>query len=746
MAVQKGGHTNKRRKEARTIRFFPFRLPTSTPVFEGEPPLAERVFKRTFFAVLFLVLAAFAGLLLIAGFVPLPEPEVPVATSVFDQKGNLVTKLFVENRVEIPLSQVPQDLQDAVIAIEDSRFYQHHGIDPRSLLRALWRNLLARRVVEGGSTITQQLAKNLYLTQQRTISRKIEEFFLTLKLEMKYSKKEILGMYLNLIYLGHGAYGVEVASQTYFGKPARELNLSESALLAGLIRGPEYYSPYIHPDLARARRNEVLDRMAEVGYLTPAQAERARKTPIKLVGLKPPSREAPYFISYVVQQLVERHPGLEKDLYRAGYRIFTTLNLKRQRDAERSFAEGFPKTEMDANGVEQPQGALVAINPNNGYIEAMIGGRNFSHSQLNRAIPPVRRQPGSAFKPFLYSAVITAGFPPTNQQTCEPVSFPSGGPEPYAPHDYGEKRFHYRPMMMREALAISDNVVAVRWASAVGPAKIIEFARRMGIESALEPSLPLALGTSEVAPLEMATGYAPLANGGSRVEPLAVLKVTDRFGNVLEENSPTLLPALDPPVAYIVTDLLRGVLQPGGTGGHLAAYLGGRPVAGKTGTTDDLRDAWFVGYTPSLVTAVYVGYDDPKRSLWSTGGVVAGPIWASFMSGALAGVPPEDFPLPAGVTRADICSETGLIPNPTCPVRSEVFLDGTEPKDICPVIHGLPKPGAPELPGLPGPQEKPSGPGQPGQPPAEAPPPGPPGKPDLPGWLDKILRGGRGRP
>ena len=699
--------------------------------------MAERLFRRTFFLTLAFVLAAFASLFLIAAFVPLPEPEVPVATSVFDQKGNLITKLFVENRIEIPLSQIPLDLQNAVIAIEDSRFYQHHGIDPRALLRALWRNLLARRVVEGGSTITQQLAKNLYLTQKRTLSRKIEEFFLTIKLEMKYSKKEILGMYLNLIYLGHGSYGVEVAAQTYFGKPARELTLPESALLAGLIRGPEYYSPYTHPDLARARRNEVLDRMEELGYITPAQAEKARRAPLKVVGLKPPSREAPYFINYVVQQLVERHPGLEKDLYRAGYQIFTTLNLKRQREAERAFAEGFTRSEVDENGVEQPQGALVAINPNNGYIEAMIGGRSYSRSQLNRAVPPVRRQPGSAFKPFLYAAVIAAGYPPTSQQTCEPVSFPSGGPQPYEPHDYGEKRFHYRPMMMREALAISDNVVAVRWASVVGPAKIIEFARRMGIESALEPSLPLALGTSEVSPLEMARAYAPLANGGYNVTPIAILKVIDRYGNVLEENIPTVKPALDPPVAYIVTDLLRSVLQPGGTGGHLAGYLGGRPAAGKTGTTDELRDAWFVGYTPDLVAAVYVGYDDPKRSLWSTGGVIAGPIWASFMSRALSDLPARDFPLPAGVTRIDICAETGLLPNPTCSVRSEVFLSGTEPKEVCPVIHGLPQPPVgPGLPGLPG---------APGTTPAPKPggPPAPPGKPSLPGLLDKFFRSGR---
>lgn len=638
-------------------------------------------------------LATYAAAIL----VPLPKPEVPVTTQVYDVAGNVVSSLFVQNRVEVPLSEMPVHLRQAVVAIEDTTFYTHHGFSARAILRAILRNLSAGRVVEGGSTITQQLAKTLYLSPERTIWRKLVEAFITLKLEATYTKDQILEMYLNQIYLGHGTYGVETASRLYFGKHARELDLPEAALIAGLIRSPETYSPYNSPRLATDRRNLVLDRMRELRMITESEYAAARAAQLGVAKRSPPSKMAPYFVDYLLSELNRAVPEIMPHLYTGGYRIYTTLELSTQQAAETAFTQTMPKAVPDASGVLQPQGALVALEPRTGYVRAMVGGRDYTNTQQNRATG-AKRQPGSAFKPFLYTALIDSGIPATATQLCSEIVLPGATPGAiWTPRDYGSQPYHYRPIAVREAIAISDNVVAVKWAEQLGPRTIASYARRMGIESALVPDLTIALGTSEVTPLEMATALCCLANGGYRVTPTCLLRVEDRNGALIyRAPPPDPVPVLDRRVAYVITNLLQSVLQPGGTGAAWGAVLN-RPAAAKTGTTDRELDAWFVGYTPELCAVVYVGWDHHEKPV-GTGATAAGPVWARFMQKALAGRPPSDFPVPQGVAFAAVCAETGLYPNSTCPLRTEVFLEETLPSATCPLHHSSPNPVVPGEP------------------------------------------------
>ncbi|BDG61810.1 transglycosylase domain-containing protein [Caldinitratiruptor microaerophilus] len=675
--------------------------------------------------LLLLVLAVLAaGAVTVAAAValtPLPPPELPRATEFYDVKGRLIGRRFHQNRVEVPLTELPPYLVQAVLAAEDERFYQHRGIDVRGLLRAAYRNLRARRVVEGGSTITQQLARNLYLGRERTVARKLREAVYALKLETVYSKDEILELYLNTIYLGQGAYGVEVAAQTYFSKHARELTLPEAALLAGLPRGPELYNPILHPEAAEARRAEVLDRMVATGVLPPAQATAARQAPL---GVRPPP-PAPagvdFFLDHVIDEIRRSYPAIADRLPQGGYRIDTTLDLDVQAAAARALADGLPAPVPDARGVPQPQAALVALDPRTGAIRAMIGGRDYRTSSFNRAVQ-APRQPGSAFKPFLYATLLsTRYYTAASTQVCEPVQFPGGaGRPPWEPADFDPRQpYHNRPLGVREAIRVSDNVVAARWMDALGPERVIDTARRLGITSPLRPDLTLALGTSEVTVLEMARAFAAFANGGLRVDPHAVVRITDPTGRVLAEPSHPPARVLEEGVAYILTDLMREVVRPGGTAGHVAPILGGRPAAGKTGTTDEARDAWMVGYTPDLVAAVWVGSDDPGAAPGRlTGPRVAAPIWANFLSRALAGRPPTPFVPPEGVVTARICADSGLLAVPGCPAADELFLSGTEPTTYDPRWLGTPPPmpGEPVVPGEPIVPPEPVPPGRPGAP------------------------------
>lgn len=628
-----------------------------------------------FVAVIFSFLAA--GCSILPG---LPKAQVASASKVLDTKGKVIRTLYRENRVQVPIEQIPDITRKAFIAVEDARFYKHHGINVTSIFRAAFRNIKAGKYVEGASTITQQTARNLYLSREKTFLRKFKEAWLALQLERKYSKDQILEMYLNQIYFGEGAYGIEVAAETYFGKHARELELAESAMLAGLPKAPNSYSPFENWEGAKKRQRIVLNRMAELGIITREEADLAYGKKLVLATAKQNEGKAPYFIDEVVKYITTKYENGANLLFTGGLTIETTLDVEMQKAAEIAFREGLAANDPRLNG------ALVAMDPANGQIRALVGGRDYSRSKFNRAMM-AKRQPGSAFKPFLYTAAIDMGYTAGTVLSCEPVSFPVQGGTPYQPSDYGSTPYHYRPFTLKEALAISDNVVAVKLANEIRPASVVDYAKKMGIDSELRPFLSIALGTSEVSPLELARGYAPLANGGKKVKPLFILRIKDRDGRVLEENKPEITPAISAQTAYIVTDMMRAVLAPGGT----AAGAGGivaRPAAGKTGTTQDYRDAWFAGFTPELTAAVFIGYDDPNKSVGATGGAIAAPIWARFVAQALKNRPVQDFQAPAGIVRVKICADSGLLATPFSPkVIDAAFVAGTEPTQSC-GLHG----------------------------------------------------------
>ncbi|HHW14580.1 MAG TPA: penicillin-binding protein 1A, partial [Firmicutes bacterium] len=612
------------------------------------------------------------------------------ASILYDEHGDVIARLYTENRTTVSLDRIPSSLKNAVIAIEDDHFYEHHGVRPAALLRAVFVDLLAGEKVQGGSTITQQLARNAFLSLEKTFSRKINEIIWAIQIERRYTKDEILETYLNEIYFGHGTYGVEAASQLYFGKHVDQLNLPESALLAGIIRGPEIYSPYANPKAALERRNVVLARMAQLGYLTAAEAEAAEKTPIKTVGLKLSRTQAPYFVEYVTQYLLDRYGA--STVYSGGLRVYTTLDLKLQKAAEEALKD-VPIAKTDKNGLHQPQAALLAVDPRNGHIKAMIGGRG--EDKYNRATQAYR-QPGSAIKPFIYAAAIDRGFTPMSVIDDSPVQYPQADGTVWAPQN-NDKKFR-GPTTLRTALENSVNVVAVKLLDQIGVGTAIDYARKMGITSLVEEgavndrNLSLALGgiSKGVTLMQMVTAYGVLANQGIRTEPFAVLRVVDKDGRILEENSPSKQIVLSDATAYVMTDMLRGVIERG-TG--RAANIG-RPAAGKTGTTSDYTNAWFVGFTPELVTAVWIGNDEQKQPLaipnyGYLGSAKAAQIWGKMMRQALANTPISDFPVPPGVVRAYVDPTDGYLATDACPnVRLEVFVRGTEPTQPCPFHNG----------------------------------------------------------
>ena len=594
-------------------------------------------------AVAFILGATAAGVVgAIAAYVPnrdrIYDPPYQ-ATRLYARDGQLVASFYRENREFTPLGDVPGVMRHAVLAIEDDRFYQHGGVDFRAIARASLRNLRARALVEGGSTITQQLARSLFLTPERSFNRKATEAVLALELERRLTKDEILERYLNQVYFGQGAYGVGMAARVFFGKSPRELTLDESALLAGLIRAPSLDNPYGHPDRALERRAVVLRRMAQLGYVTSRDAAGAQRAPLRLSRDQPAGyvgMRAPYFASMVLQYLIGRYG--EETVYNGGLRVYTTLDLGMQEAAQRSVRQGI----ADAEPLHVSQGALVALDPETGAIRAMVGGVDFAESKFNRAWQ-AERQAGSSFKPFIYTAAVAAGWRPWKRILDAPVSYPAGDGTSWRPKNYDRR---YRGWVtMRRALERSINVPAVRTLEEIGPDTVISYARRMGIASPLRSNLSLALGASEVTPLEMASAYGTLATLGIRAQPMAVTLVTDRAGRVLERNTPRREQALSETVAYAMVDMLKGVISHG-TG--RAASLD-RPVAGKTGTSDDYRNAWFIGFTPHLATAVWVGNDDNTPMQRVTGGTVPAQVWAAFMRQAVESAPADDWTPPPGM-------------------------------------------------------------------------------------------------
>jgi penicillin-binding protein 1A len=689
-----------------------------------KPPLwRRRWFRRVLIGVGGLTLL---GLLVVGGaalwaFTILPRslPSVtaletlqPIqGTKIYDDNDEAITELHVERRILVPLAQIPQSLRDAILATEDRRFYSHWGIDPIGVARAVVQNYRRGRIVEGGSTITQQLTKVLFLTPDKSLERKLKEAVLALELERRYSKDRILEMYLNQVYFGQGSYGVEAAARTYFGKGVSELTVRESALIAGLPRAPTNYSPFDRPEAAKRRREVVLRRMVEFGTIKDEEAKRLAKTDL---GLIPPERRrttGQYFIDYVQQTLEAKYgPDL---VLKGGLNVYTTLNPTMQLTAEQSLREGLKalasrstQTTPSARPGESPEGAVVTVEPQTGYVKAMVGGSDFFRSEFNRAVQ-AKRQPGSAFKPFIYIAALEAGFTPASQIEDSPVSFPVGGKngQVWKPENYDRK---FRgSTTLQQAIEESVNVVTVKLQDRVGLAKTIQVARRLGITSPLDVNLSLALGTSDVSLLEMTSAYGALANQGVWMPPVTIRYVTDAQGKLLEEHVPEGREALAPETAYVITQMLRGVVERGT--GQAAKGLG-RPVAAKTGTTNDYSNAWFVGFTPRLATGVWVGYDRP-RSLGKdeTGSRVAVPIWVTYMGKVLGDSPKEDFPVPEHVVSILVDED----PSGEClrPVPM-AFVKGTESGMACngvgqpraqvaPTAATSPPPAA--TPGLPSP-------------------------------------------
>ena len=572
-----------------------------------------------------------------------------VSSQVFDRHGRLITTLHSDqNRLPIDINKVPQNLQNAFIAAEDNRFYDHIGIDPIGILRAIVTNLTNHGIAQGGSTITQQLAKNAFLSQEQTLKRKVQEAMLALEIEHKYSKKEILEMYMNQIYFGQGAYGIQTAAKTYFNKDVDQLSLTQCAMLAGLPKSPNYYSPFNNLKEAEARKNVVLDQMAKYGYITTAQAEEAKKASLELSQNKQTAAnsETESFIDYVSQQVAAKYG--DDALYKEGLKIYTTLDTEKQHAAVKAMRD-LPDNYTDANGLTQPQGALVSIDPQTGYILAMVGGRG--QDSFNRASMAVR-QPGSAFKPFVYLTALQDDMTPDSTMEDKKVSYGGWSPQ-------NSEKSYGGTMTLRQALALSVNTIAVQLADKVGTEKIINNAKKMGITTLVDKGSPndnnlaMALGglTRGVTPLEMASAYGTVANKGVHVKPTAIIKILDRNGNVIEDNSNNKADAtrvMSEREAYEMTSMLEGVIDHG-TG--TAAAIG-QPAAGKTGTTDDNKDAWFVGYTPTIVTAVWIGDDTGSHSLGEVyGGTIPARIWHDYMVSAVDGESTKDFSVPEGMAR-----------------------------------------------------------------------------------------------
>jgi penicillin-binding protein 1B len=615
------------------------------------------------------------------------EPEL--VTGLYD-------RTWQERRV-VKLGEVPPFVVDAILAIEDERFYQHHGIDPVSVLRAVWVNIRSGGVVQGGSTLTQQLMKNFFLGDERTLKRKMKEALMALIAERKYTKAEILENYLNEIYLGQrgsqGIYGVWEAAQFYFSKPLNELTVGETALLAGLIRAPNRLSPYRSVDAAVKRRNVVLAKLVEDKIITTRQYDSALREKLPRRELIKVTNDAPFYVDFLRRELSENYSNAM--LTAEGLRIFTSLDLQLQRIAERTLSEGLKKLEEGYPNLRRKgeddslEGAIVVLRPQTGEIKAMVGGRSYQMSQFNRVFQ-AKRQPGSVFKPFVYLAALMSGadggkkFTPVTMLDDSPFVWSYDGQE-WEPGNYNNE--YFGTVTLRRALERSLNSATARVARDVGIARVRDIAHRLGIQSSL-PAVPsLALGAAEVTPLEVAVAFSTLANNGVRTRPLTVKQVMDANGHMLEKRDIRVEKVISPQMAFMLNNLLKGVLDRG-TGEYARRWGFTRPAAGKTGTTNDYKDAWFVGYTPDLLAVVWVGFDNQTK-LGLSGAQAALPIWTEFMKRATAGTPITDFLPPPGIKIVDIDPLSGQLATPNCPtVIHEAFIEGDEPTVTCPLHPG----------------------------------------------------------
>jgi len=635
------------------------------------------------------------------------------ASKVYAADGRLITDLGLERRTVVPLGEMSPYVKAAFITTEDKRFYEHHGIDWYRVFGAIKNNIFKFRVAEGFSTITMQLARNLWPEdisgRDKTLSRKLREAHVAQEIEAKYPKDKILELYLNQIDLGNRAFGVEAASQRYFGKSVRDLNVAEAATLAAIPKAPSRYNPRRNPNLSVQRRNTILNLLRDNGLLSPEDAERWKAYPLLLSSHSDFSSVAQYFVEYVRQQLDARFGS---DLYKSGYRIYTTLDLDTQQAAERALEARLEAIESGADGkftwptyrqyldsrADTPddgsrtttpylQGLVVTLDAKTGNIRAMVGGRDFEDSKFNRATQALR-QPGSTFKPIVYSAALEAGYPLSHVMVDDPLTVEIATDEaPWAPQNY-DLEFD-GPMTLRRALYMSRNIIAIKLGMEIGEDAVIGEASKFGITTRIPPYPSIHIGSADVIPLEMIAAYTTFANLGTRTVPNAILRVEDRNGKIVWQPQPRSISVMDTAHAWLMTDALRDVVRHGTAVGAVGSRIN-FPAGGKTGTTNDGFDVWFIGFTPDLVTGVWIGFDQPRKiKANAQGGVLAAPAWTAMMREVYErrAIPPA-WPRPDGLTALDIDKTTGYKATPFCPKDVhyiESFIPGTEPTAFCPI-------------------------------------------------------------
>ncbi|HTA74837.1 MAG TPA: PBP1A family penicillin-binding protein [Gemmatimonadaceae bacterium] len=630
-------------------------------------------------------------------------------SKLFAADGSFLAELGLERRTLLRLNEIPKPVRDAFVITEDKRFYEHAGIDWRRVFGAFGRNILARGYAQGFSTITMQLARNIFpetLSREKTLVRKLKEAKVARAIEARYPKDTILELYLNQIYLGNGAYGVESAAQRYFGKSARELNLAEAATLAALPKGPERYNPKRFPDRAVTRRNTVIELMRRSGDITDAAASEARAYPLQLARRRESGDVAPYYVEWVREQLDAQ---FGRSLYEQGLKVYTTLDPDMQSAADRALEQQLRAIEggrygkfphityeqyiaRNASGEQQDianspylQGCFIALEPRTGAVRALVGGRDFDDSKFNRCTQALR-QPGSSFKPIVYADAIQNGRPPSYMVDDSPLSIPQYDGSEWTPKDDDGKFLGL--MTMRRGLYSSRNMVAIRLGMELGPESVIDEARRFGITTPIHPYPSIYIGSESVYPIELVSSYSAFANLGQRVAPMAITRVENARGQVLWEPSVVTVPVMQPTEAWLMVDMMKDVILHGTAFSAVTAAGFHLPAGGKTGTTNDGNDVWFVGYTADLLAGVWIGMDRPtKIKANAQGGILAAPAWTAFMSEVYRRKPaPPDWPRPDGLVSKDIDRTTGMLKNQYCPlpvVTTEWYLPGTEPIQEC---------------------------------------------------------------
>ena len=610
----------------------------------------------------------------IAAYPPLPTGYTSI--KVFDREGRFVSRILPEGRYWTPIDRIPLFLQKAVVAVEDSRFYEHGGIDVRGIARALVKDVVKGRLAEGGSTITQQLIKNKFLTEEKSLDRKIREGFMAVEFEQKYTKRQILEMYFNEIYYGNGAWGIAQAARIYFDKSPEELTEAECALLAGVQKNPGRYNPWGASAKVVGRRDVVLTRMVDLKIITPRQKKKLRDERVTFAQ----KGQSSFYLSQIRNKLIERYG---KDIIeRGGLEVTAAMDLNLQKLAEKTLRDGIRRISPEL------QGALVSMDLATGDLLAVVGGVDYSKSSYNRALI-ARRQPGSSIKPLIYAAALEKGFTAAGIWDDTPVAYNSGNYETWKPLNYGNEQ--HGALSLRQALAHSSNVVTVKLLEAIGVPYFVDFARKMGLTLRTPNDLSLALGTDEVTLHDLVQAYTPLANGGLRTESRTIIRIYDQNRKAMTEIPPAVAPVLSPAAAFITTRMMKDVMVYG-TAKSLKGFNREYPSGGKTGTTDDYRDAWFVGYTPRVITGIWAGYDKPRPGgRGFTGGAVCAPIWEQFMRPAMGSGPAVDFTKPDTVVTVAIEPATGCPATVDSRVKqNEYFIAGTEPNADCYRQGGFP--------------------------------------------------------